>query len=250
METKQAVHPMALLFPSVSGKRFDDLVADIKSKGLLNPIVRHKGVVLDGSNRLRACVKAHVTPKFVEFENLNLKCTPEEYIWSSNIERRQLTSDQRAMLAYEWAAALRAQAKAKQQLGGKDKTKQAESLRTRKAIADRAQVSEHKVQQVERVKKLAPQLVPQIASGKMKLKDAAKQADKKRAHGKTHKPTVLKTHVRNPLTVAKAVNQTIETLEADVKVILLRVETEQHRAYYGALWHRLAAWCSKVKKAA
>jgi ParB-like chromosome segregation protein Spo0J len=244
----QQTHVMAKLFPPLTGKRFDELVADVKSKGLLNPIVLHAGVVLDGMNRLRACRIAGIPARFVEFSSLNLKCSPEEYIWSSNIERRQLTPDQRTVLAFDWAKALREQAKAKQQLGGKDKTPQAEAIRTRAAIAQRAQVSEHKVAQVERVKKNAPHLVAKVASGTMKLKDAAKVADKKRARGKSHKPTVVKTRITHPLTVAKAINRTIEMLESDVKIVLLRVEN--HPAYFAALASRLTAFAAKIKKAA
>jgi ParB-like chromosome segregation protein Spo0J len=244
----QQIHPMAKLFPPVTGKRFDDLVADVKAKGLLNPIILHAGVVLDGSNRLRACRVAGIPARFVEFSSLNLKCSPEEYIWSSNIERRQLTPDQRTVLAFDWAKALREQAKAKQQLGGKDKTPQAEAIRTRAAIAVRAQVSEHKVAQFERVKKNAPQLVKKVASGTMKLKDAAKVADKKRARGKSHKPTVLKTRITHAMTVAKAVARTIEMLESDVKIVMLRVENKPN--YLLALALRLTAWTSKMRKSA
>jgi hypothetical protein len=237
----QQIHPLAQLFPPLTGKRFDELVADIKAKGLMNPIVRLNGVILDGSNRLRACKVAGVEPKFVAFHLLNLKCSPEEYIWSSNIERRQLTADQRTVLAFNWAKALREQAREKQKLGGKNKTPQAEAIRTRAAIAQRAQVSEHKVAQLERVKKNAPQLVKKVASGTVKLKDAAKVADKKRARGKkSHGPTVLKTSITHPLTVAKAVSRTIEMLESDVKIVLLRVEN--HPAYFAALASHLKAW--------
>ena len=45
---------MVALFPEVKGKRFDDLVADIKANGLVHPIGRLNGEILDGRARLRA----------------------------------------------------------------------------------------------------------------------------------------------------------------------------------------------------
>lgn len=174
-----AVHPLAQLFPEVRGKSLTDLVTDIKDKGLLNPIVTHEKQIVDGRNRLKACKEAGVTPRFVTFHSLGLKCSVADFIWSQNIERRQLTPDQRAVISFEWASALRAKARENQKLGGMKKP--VEPIRTRAAIAERAQVTEHRIQQAEKVVKLTPKLVPAIKSGKMKLKDAVKVADK-------HKP--------------------------------------------------------------
>jgi hypothetical protein len=62
---------------------FNKLVRDIRARGLIHPVVAHHGVVLDGRNRLRACKELGMTPKFVEFDSLGLKCSPERYIWSA-----------------------------------------------------------------------------------------------------------------------------------------------------------------------
>jgi hypothetical protein len=51
-------HYLADDFPMIEGKEFDDLVADIKDKGILNPIVLYDDgsgtKILDGRNRYRA----------------------------------------------------------------------------------------------------------------------------------------------------------------------------------------------------
>jgi len=46
----------------------DELAADIKARGLLQPIVLDaEGRVLDGRNRLAACKKAGVKPDFITY---------------------------------------------------------------------------------------------------------------------------------------------------------------------------------------
>ena len=51
------IHPAASVFPLMEGKAFHSLVDSIAVHGVQNPIVSHKGEVLDGRNRLRAVMK-------------------------------------------------------------------------------------------------------------------------------------------------------------------------------------------------
>ena len=54
-------HPACLLFPKLTGPALDELAADIKDRGLIEPIVLLHGQVLDGKNRLAACRIAGVS---------------------------------------------------------------------------------------------------------------------------------------------------------------------------------------------
>lgn len=92
------VHPAAELFPMLSGLEFDDLVEGIRSGGLITPIVLHEGQILDGRNRLLACQKAGVEPKFVDWKPAEGEDNPWDYVWNANARRRHLPQGQLACL--------------------------------------------------------------------------------------------------------------------------------------------------------
>ncbi|MGH2351268.1 MAG: ParB/RepB/Spo0J family partition protein, partial [Chloroflexota bacterium] len=87
-------HPVAALFPMMSDEELDDLAEDIKTSGLVHPIVlSDDGVLIDGRHRLEACRRAGVEPRF---ERLNGH-EPVAFILSNNIARRHLSKGQAAM---------------------------------------------------------------------------------------------------------------------------------------------------------
>jgi len=89
------VHPAAALFPMMTAEELEDLAADIKANGLLQPIVLdHDGRLIDGRNRLHACQIAKIRPSFVELNGQD----PTAYIIAANVVRRHLTQGQRAMI--------------------------------------------------------------------------------------------------------------------------------------------------------
>jgi len=89
------VHPVADLFPMLADDELQDLAADIKERGLIQPIVLDTdGRILDGRNRHAACLLAGVAPEFVTYDGSD----PNGYALSVNIARRHLTKGQQAMV--------------------------------------------------------------------------------------------------------------------------------------------------------
>jgi hypothetical protein len=99
--TELKFHPLADAFPMMVGTEFDELVADIKAHGLIEPIVVHEDMVLDGRNRHRACIAAGVEPTFRPFTGDDAAV----YVISANIYRRHLNREQRGELLIKIIAA-------------------------------------------------------------------------------------------------------------------------------------------------
>ena len=89
-------HPVANLFPLMSEEELGSLAEDIRMNGLVDPIVMHEKVVLDGRNRLRACAISGVAPKFTAWDGDG---DPTVWIISKNLGRRNLSTSQRTMIA-------------------------------------------------------------------------------------------------------------------------------------------------------
>ncbi len=92
------VHPAAKVYPLIEGDEFDALVKDIKEYGLLKPIILDKdGLLLDGRNRLKACLELEREVETEVYEGTE----PYHYVLSLNSIRRHLDAGLRAFYADE-----------------------------------------------------------------------------------------------------------------------------------------------------
>ena len=92
---KYKVHPIAELFPMMSDEELEELASDIKANGLQQPIVLDQdGTLIDGRNRLEACTRAEIEPKTTVLNGQDATA----FILSANIQRRNLTKGQIAMV--------------------------------------------------------------------------------------------------------------------------------------------------------
>ena len=96
MKVRGNVHPLADMVPRLQGQEFLDLVESIKTHGLMEPIVLDKDhKLIDGINRLEACIHAKIEPIFTIYEGDNIA----SFIVARNVVRRHLTASQRASFA-------------------------------------------------------------------------------------------------------------------------------------------------------
>ena len=84
-------HPVANIFPLMTGAEYDALVSDIAEHGQHEAIWLYDGMVLDGRNRLRACNQLGLVPEFREYSGDD----PQAFVVSLNLHRRHLTREQR-----------------------------------------------------------------------------------------------------------------------------------------------------------
>src|SRR5712691_1194215 len=84
-----AVHPLAARWPLLDEEGLANLAADIKANGLSEPLMLdEEGRLVDGRNRLEACRRAGVEPRFLVLNGVSARA----YIWSHNAQRRNTTS--------------------------------------------------------------------------------------------------------------------------------------------------------------
>jgi hypothetical protein len=89
-------HPLAATFPMIEGSAFEELKADIRKHGILEPIRLYQGMILDGRNRCaaaRAVGHEFTTKDFKEW--IGTLAEAEAWVISTNFHRRQLTNAQK-----------------------------------------------------------------------------------------------------------------------------------------------------------
>jgi hypothetical protein len=166
----------------MSEEELAGLAEDIASRGeLLEPIVLYEGAVLDGRNRLEACRRAKVEPRFITWEGPG---SPLEWVIAKNLRRRHFTPSQRAVLALQVLPLLEKEARERMAAGVSPVRTVAQSCatvllggsmtygRASEQAARLVGASSRYVQAARRVQKEWPVILPEVAAGKISLHDA------------------------------------------------------------------------------
>jgi ParB family transcriptional regulator, chromosome partitioning protein len=168
-------HPAADIFPLMSEPEIWELGADIKAKGLRDPIVLHPdGSILDGRNRYRACLHARVTPTLERWTGA--AGAELEFVISKNLQRRHLTESQRAIVAarikeYRSPEALARKGK---RTDLRADLRESDFGKTSEKVADELNVSARSVDSAARVlREGVPELVNAVETGTTSVHAAA-----------------------------------------------------------------------------
>lgn len=157
-------HPAADIFPWIEGAEFDELVADIAERGIVEPIVFLDSQVLDGRNRYMAARKLGIEYPRVDYTGDD----PVGFVLSKNLMRRHLTTGQRAMVATKIAKLPR---------GTNQHTARAVSSPSQAQIGAAVGVSQDSLQRARQVDEAgAEELVQEVTAGRVPLKIAAEIA--------------------------------------------------------------------------
>ena len=161
--TELQFHPLAEIFPLIDGQDFDDLVADIKARGLKEPISTFDGMIVDGRNRYRACNAAEVKLEPGDIGELDPGTDLVAYVISANLRRRHMDDEARARVAARLATYRRG-----------DDQHTANAGPSQAKAAKLLNVSEARVERVAKVIKTgAPELVAAMESGEVTSSVAA-----------------------------------------------------------------------------
>jgi len=186
-------HPAADLFPMLEDTELASLVAAIKEHGLNNPgWLLPDGTLLDGRNRRLACEQAGVEMRWRVYEGND----ETGFAISENVERRHLTTGQKAMAALAAVPLFEAEAKARQSAAGNslgrkvlgadppqalDDTpttpapKKQRAPKARDEAAKAFKTSGRAVAAAKRVAEKAPAIAAKVAAGTLALDAAEKE---------------------------------------------------------------------------
>jgi len=150
-------HKFADIFPMLEGDEFQKLVDDIRENGLLEPITLYDGEILDGRNRYRACIEAGVEPRFVD---IPAGVDPLTFVVSKNLNRRHLSTTQKAAIGLQLLPYFEEKAKERQGTRSDITPNLAESEKREavEEVSDIVNVSTGTLKDAKRIKEQAPDI--------------------------------------------------------------------------------------------
>ncbi len=194
-------HPHKELVPPMRPQEYSELKKDIQEHGILQPIeINFDGVILDGHHRYSIAKELGI--ESVDCRIVKPVVDEDSYLISVALLRRQLTEDQRVVLADEYAESL---SKYRQSEAGKkaiearwhggkeydvdtvttsyklpDQVKSENGGRTRTVVAKKFKVPERKMRYIRQLKETKPEIIPQILSGEKKILEVMREIEKEK----------------------------------------------------------------------
>lgn len=165
-------HDIASIFPMMGEEEYQALVQDIRSNGLLEPIWLYEGKIIDGRNRYRACQKLNITPDYRTWQGSG---SPLAFVISLNLNRRHLTSSQKAVVALEVEKHLAQEARRQQGRRSDLLQKTAKSVRPLHAAQEAGRLvgtNRHYVISAKQISKRAPELLETVRRGQLTIPEA------------------------------------------------------------------------------
>lgn len=182
------IHPACALLPMMSEAAIEELAEDIRKHGQQQPIWTWEGQILDGRNRLRACLMAGVEPDVRPWEGDD----PIRWVLSLNFHRRHLTDSQKAVVGARAEAMLaeralegapepepqREPAAAEEEGEPARAAEPVKKASTRRTVATLVNVSESAIARGRKLlDKAVPELVSAVEVGAVPLSVATTVAD-------------------------------------------------------------------------
>jgi len=211
-------HPVTDIFPMMTDAELEDLAADIRQNGLLTSIWTWQGQIIDGRNRYKACLIAGEEPRFQEWDGDEKDLVA--FVLALNLKRRHLDASQRAVIGLAVEKYEAGRGKDRMIAGGKVTTKQGkekipypveEQGQARDFAAAAVGVNPRYIQEAKRIEAQAPDLIPQIASGRINIPEAKREVDQRQRANDTEKAVVE----HGPAEVTAAATELREPLPMD-----------------------------------
>lgn len=188
MKRHYDIHPIAQLLPEMDEGELRLLAESIQKMGQLDPIVLLDDQILDGRSRQAACERLGIGPIFRNFDPARDGQSPTAFVIAKNVNRRHLTTGQRAIVIQASLEYFEREAeerqKATQIQAGQAPTKQAAKKAAGRAVdqaAEAAGVSAQSVQRAQELTEKAPDLAEKVKAGEISLNAATEELEQREA---------------------------------------------------------------------
>ena len=201
-------HEVANIFPMMSADEFSALVEYIRANGQRQPIYIHDGKIVDGRNRYRACQKLGIEPDTRVWDGVGSLVS---FVVSLNLQRRHLTSSQKAVVAMDVLPMLEAEAKERQRAAGEefgrgkltqligeaiDEPRERHANEAVQQAAQMVGTNRQYVNDAKRLRDEAPELLEHVRSGELTIPQA--KTEMKRAEVKQRLEEIVVREVETP----------------------------------------------------